>query len=445
MMKKLIFLCTLLLACTGRATAGHVLLEGWLKSSALYPGTQHKFWVSVPDAYPGGQPACLFVVLDGVNYRAPEVFDTLMAEGRMPTTIGVYVQPGRIADARGEVLRYNRSNEFDMTDGRFAAFLEQELLPAAQSLRTPDGRSLKFSSRAADRAIMGASSGGIASFNAAWQRPDLFQRVFSAVGTFVPFRGGNDLQAFVRKTEPLPLRIFLQDGTEDTWNPLFGSWYEANRMLESALLFSGYALKCDWGVSGHNGRRAAAILKEVAAWLWEGWPAPVAVGTTQNNLLQPMLLAGEDWTVSHLDVKAVRSPRGKYDAVYPDGTLAVRRHKGSNCLWQYILSDKGKPRYGQRFYWLHNMDNTLLDVGPMAFDAQGNLFVTTAIGIQICDQNGRVRGILRYPAAMQGLPVAFRIMDGQLALADRSGRVYVRRMQVRAAEKGVRPASQGQG
>ena len=132
MMKKLIFLCTLLLACAGRATAGHVLLEGWLKSSALYPGTQHKFWVSVPDSYPGGQPACLFVVLDGVNYRAPEVFDTLMAEGRMPTTIGVYVQPGRIANARGEVLRYNRSNEFDMTDGRFATFLEQELLPAAQ-------------------------------------------------------------------------------------------------------------------------------------------------------------------------------------------------------------------------------------------------------------------------------------------------------------------------
>ena len=86
---------------------------------------------------------------------------------------------------------------------------------------------------------------GIAAFTAAWFRPDLFRRVFSGVGTFVTMRGGNDLQMWVRKREPQPLKICLQDGTEDVWNPIFGHWYEGNQMLASALQFAGYLFGCE--------------------------------------------------------------------------------------------------------------------------------------------------------------------------------------------------------
>jgi hypothetical protein len=63
-----------------------------------------------------------------------------------------------------------------------------------------------------DRAIAGNSSGAIAAVAAAWNRPDAFRRVFSAIGTYVGRRGGNELPVLIRKTEPKPLRVFLQDG-----------------------------------------------------------------------------------------------------------------------------------------------------------------------------------------------------------------------------------------
>ena len=91
-----------------------------------------------------------------------------------------------------------------------------------EGLVTPDGRRVRLSHNPDDRAICGASSSGIASFSAAWNRPDLFHRVYSSVGTYVAMRGGNDYPALVRKYEPKPLRIFLQDGMKDAWNPLFG-------------------------------------------------------------------------------------------------------------------------------------------------------------------------------------------------------------------------------
>ncbi len=441
-MKHLFLLCLLI---TLPVAGKHIMLEGALKKSVLYPGTERAFWVYVPEQYQDGQTACLYMAFDGVKCQAPQVFDELIAEGKMPVTIGVFTYPGIIKNNQGEVLRYNRSNEYDMTDDRLALFLEQELLPAVEALTTPDGRHIKLSRQAKDHAIYGASSGGIASFNIAWQRPDMFSRIFSAVGTFVPFRGGNDLQAFVRKTEPLPLRIFLQDGTEDTWNPLFGSWYEANRMLESALQFAGYELKCDWSHSGHSDKRATEIFKDVMTWLWQGWPEPVKTGTTKNNLLEPLLIHGQTWMPNDGIIKKQKKKCRKYDAVYPDGTLAVKYQKGTNCLWQYIIAGNGKATNGQRFYWLHTLDNTPVKVGPMAFDANGNLYVTTSIGIQICDQNGRVRGILRWPKELTWPVRTMLIEDGQICISDARAKGFVRKMNIKQPQEGIRPKSQGQG
>ncbi len=258
MIKRLLFILILAVAAL-TARAGYVLIDGTLEKSEIYPGTVHTFQVYIPDKYDGKRPAALYVGLDGVLCNAPQVMDSLFAAGKMPCTIGVFLQPGVIKAKDGTVLRYNRCYEFDNTTEVFARFLETELLPAVEQMTTKKGKPIRLSRQPQDRMIFGLSSGGIAAFNAAWHRPDMFGKVFTGVGTFVAMRGGNDLQALVRKTEPLPLRIFIQDGSNDVWNPLFGHWYEGNQMLASALQFAGYDVQMDWSDGGHNVKRSTEI------------------------------------------------------------------------------------------------------------------------------------------------------------------------------------------
>ncbi|MDE6270660.1 MAG: lipid-A-disaccharide synthase N-terminal domain-containing protein, partial [Muribaculaceae bacterium] len=426
-----------LLAAVGLSAQASTRIEFTLSDSDIYPGTTHDVIVTVPEAYSPDSAACLYVGLDGILCNAPAVIDSLIASGEMPVTIGVFVQPGVVRDAADNVLRYNRSNEFDATDGTFGRFLAEELLPAVEALTTEDGRPIVLSANPDDHMIFGLSSGGIAAFSAAWFYPGLFHRVFSGCGTFVPMRGGNDLQALVRKNEPKPLRVFLQDGFSDTWNPLFGSWYEANAMLGTALEFAGYDCSFDWQEGGHSVRRANEIFADVMRWMWRDYPAAIIPGKTQNDMLAPMLIEGETWqAAAPLDLGGTPS------ALYPDSTLAVRTEPDSNWLWQ-SLRDPATGRYtsDQRFYWLHSPDNEVLTVGGMTFDSNGNLWVVTSAGLQICDQNGRVRAILDLPPGLDASLSCIRIeADGTVRLNG-----HARRLNVRPATPGVRPPSQGQG
>ena len=423
-----------------RAVAGHTILDGKLESSTIYPGTVHTFQVYVPDSYDGKRPAALYVGLDGVLCNAPQVMDSLIDAGKMPCTIGVFVQPGVIKDAEGTVLRYNRCYEFDSTTDLFARFLETEVLPVVEQMTTLKKKPIRLSRQPQDRMIFGLSSGGIAAFNAAWHRPDLFGKVFTGVGTFVAMRGGNDLQALVRKTEPLPLRIFIQDGTADVWNPLFGHWYEGNQMMASALEFAGYDVMTDWSDSGHNVNRATEIFSRVMQWMWRDWPAAPAVGMTQNDFLST-LITDEDkgWEKVGNGTEGNAVTR----IIFPDLTnIAMIPTTPGNTVWQYLLID-GKPSYGEPFYWLHNDDSRPLDIQTITFDGDGNLWAVTNLGIQICDQNGRVRGILRLP---QGIDPATEIdiKQGYVWLHTPTSD-WRRHLNVTSPALGVRPPSQGQG
>ena len=440
MKHKLITMALVLVTLT--ASANHTLTDGNYTSpdDGLYPGTERDFQVYVPEQYDGTHEACLYVGLDGVLCNAPQVMDSLIAIGKMPVTIGVFLQPGVIKDAEGNVLRYNRSNEFDATDATFARYLETELLPKVEMMLTPDGQTIHLSHRGCDRMIFGLSSGGIAAFTAAWHRPDLFGRVFSGVGTFVAMRGGNDLQAIVRKSEPRPLKIFLQDGSNDAWNPLFGHWYEGNRMLATALEFAGYDCQFDWSDGGHNVKRSTEIFADVMTWMWSDWPNVIPVGTTQNDFLAQLLIPGEDWQKTN----AQSSGNGMQGmTVSADCTLMVTSEPGTNYLWQYIIKN-GKPENGQRFYWLHSYDNSILKIGAMTFDGNGNLWVVTNAGIQICDQNGRVRGIITLPCDA-AIITDIIIGNNHIALVTTGNNDYIRRFNVPIPKAGVKPKSQGQG
>ena len=467
-MNKTIAIVMCVVVAALQAHAGHVMIDGSYSCPAtgLYPGTERTYQVYVPEQYTGSEPACLYVGLDGVLCNAPTVIDSLIEAGAMPVTIGVFLQPGVIRDSAGEVLRYNRSNEFDATDDRFVRFLSEELLPQVETLSTVDGRRIRLSAKPGDRMIFGLSSGGISAFVAAWHRPDCFGRVFSGVGTFVAMRGGNDLQAIVRKSEPRPLRIFLQDGSNDAWNALFGHWYEGNQMLASALNFAGYDARYDWSDGGHNVKRSTEIFADVMTWMWHDWPEPPHAGTTQNDFLNKILIADHNEWQSHKVEKASvvnaqewQERQGmtvsiggekRYAAHYPDNTLLAASAPETNFLWQWVVQPDGSLAYGERFYYLHSYDNSQLEVGPMTFDGDGNLWVLTSDGLQACDQNGRVRGILMCPVTTNFERVtAFYIGDGsinvEVALSPSMVVRYERRLAITPPETGVRPKSQGQG
>src|SRR4029434_6438394 len=204
----------------------------------------------------------------------------------MPVTIGVFVAPGvvKATDANAALDRFNRSFEYDGLGDNYARFLLEELLPEVETKKTSDGRPIRLSRNGNDRAIGGSSSGAICAFTAAWEQPEAFSRVFSAIGTYVGLRGGDRYHTLIRKFEPKPIRIFLQDGSNDN-NIYGGDWWMANQTMERALTFAGYEVQHVWGEGGHNGRHGAALFPDAMRWLWKDWPQPVQVGQTKNNTL----------------------------------------------------------------------------------------------------------------------------------------------------------------
>jgi gluconolactonase len=491
-------------------------------SSSIFPGTVRDYWVYVPAQY-DGQPACVMVFQDGAGmvkpddgWRVPTVFDNLIAARQMPVTIGVFVSPGVLPAASPTALpRYNRSFEYDGLGDRYARFLLEELLPEV-------GKTHKLSDDPECRAIAGGSSGAIAAFTAAWERPDAFRRVFSAIGTYVGLRGGDGYPVLIRKTEPKPLRVFLQDGSNDQ-NIYGGNWYLSNLQMLSALEFAGYEVNHAWGDGGHTGKQAAAILPEALRWLWKDFPAKkIATGANPKQPVMEVLAPGEGWTLVgegyHFTEGPTANARGelyfsdrKANRIYKvglDGKVAVFAenaggpngmmvgpderlyvcqtdrqrvaaydpggkmtviatglepndlaisHQGDvyvtdpnhKQLWlidrkhgkrvvdtgitfpngltftpdqslllvadthgRFVYSFQVQPDGGlsqkQPFCHLHIPD-TQLDSGAdgLKVDADGRLYVATHLGVQLCDQAGRVTGIINRPPGRWLANIAF--------------------------------------
>jgi enterochelin esterase-like enzyme/sugar lactone lactonase YvrE len=528
-------------------------------NSTIFPGTKRTYWVYVPTAYTPDKPACLAVGLDGILYGGATVFDNLIAGGEIPVTIAVFVASGTIVDETEEDIRYNRSNEFDNTDETFSRFLIEELLPEVEKLKTADGRIIRLSKDPNDRMIYGNSSGGICAFTVAWERPDQFARVYTGVGTYVSMRGGHEYHALIRKTEPKPIRIFLQDNDKDSWNLLFGSWYDANLNMESALSFAGYEVAHSWGIDGHSGKNAQEIFPDVMRWLWKGWPHKVECGFSRNNMLERILDKESKWEEMNLGFipqsplvsnangevfisdtegmirtlnnnnEQLKLSSGEYllacsgkriyigdskgnilaysngkkkavirnlngiegllvtadDKMYvtqrntdnqrsiwlydpndnkklvdkvayggfqlalsPNHKMLVCSEEHSHWLYNYVIEDDKAISYRQRWYWLHNKYNYDHDKkGNMTFDIEGNLYVATTMGVQICDQNGRVRGILTLPSG-QISSLCFGGENRDILYVISGGKLYSRKMNVKGFTPDMQPVaykSQGAG
>jgi gluconolactonase len=272
------------------------VLKFTLDHSAIFPGTTRDYWIYIPAQYQPGKPACVYINQDGIQWKAPTVFDNLIYKNEMPVTIGVFVTPGKVMATNTTVAqdRYNRSFEYDGLGNAYAKFVLNELLPEVEKQKASDGRIIRLSKNGNDRAIGGSSSGAVCAFTAAWEYPGEFSRVFSAIGTYVGLRGADRYPSLIRKYEPKPIRVFLQDGANDL-NIYGGDWYKANEMMERALSFAGYEVNHVWGEEGHNGNQGTAIFPDAMRWLWKDWPKPVAAGASHNQVLSDILVPGAGW------------------------------------------------------------------------------------------------------------------------------------------------------
>ena len=270
---------------------GKVLGPFAWNTSKLYPGTTRNFWIYEPAQYDELVPACSLIIQDGLDrakgWKLPTVMDNLIHQKAMPVTVGIFIDHGKVIPNHKDAQpRFNRSFEYDGLGDLYARFLLEEILPEVQKTHN-------LSQDPNNRAIGGASSGAICAFTAAWERPDAFRRVLSTIGTYVGLRGGHEYPTLIRKTENKPIRVFLQDGSNDL-NIYAGDWWTANLDMLSALMFSGYDVHHVWGEGGHNGKHGTAIMPDALRWLWRDYPQPIKVGTPAKRRTQ-LPIDGEDW------------------------------------------------------------------------------------------------------------------------------------------------------
>src|SRR5271170_1522445 len=278
------------------------LSEKLSHTSKIYDGMKSEYWIYVPAQYDPETPAALMVFQDGEwyldrkgNNPALYVIDNLIAQKKIPVMIAVFINPGDIETSPGTptyslVKKYSnewqrtlkdsmRSTLYDTVSDRYVRFLHLEVLAEVES---------KYNIRkdAYSRAITGLSSGGICSFNAAWQMPDQFSRVISWIGSFTSIQwkedpaipdGGQDYPEKILREPAHNLRVWLQDGSNDQENDRYGSWPLANIRIANALKLKNYDFHFSFGQGTHNSGHGAAEFPAEMTWLWRDYdPAKAA-------------------------------------------------------------------------------------------------------------------------------------------------------------------------
>ena len=276
--------------------------------SKIYDGMKGDYWIYVPAQYKSDTPAALMVFQDGEGYThrdgnnpALNVIDNLVAQKKIPVMIAVFINPGDISDSPGTptyefVKAYSgkwqrslkdsmRSTLYDTVSDRYVRYLRDEILADVAA---------KYSLRkdSYSRAITGLSSGGICSFNAAWQMPDQFSRVISWIGSFSSIQwredpsvpdGGQDYPDKILRGEKRNIRVWLQDGSEDL-DLRYGNWPLANLRMANALKAKEYDFHFSYGKGTHNSGHGAAEFPAEMIWLWRDYdPAK----TSQTYEIEP--------------------------------------------------------------------------------------------------------------------------------------------------------------
>jgi enterochelin esterase family protein len=245
--------------------------------SKVFPGTVRQYWVYVPAQYTPDKPACVLVFQDGQRatnpngqLRIPQVMENLIAKKQMPVTIGIFITPGQVGDemqfGKGNNPS-NRSFEYDSLGDAYARFIVDEMLPEV-------GKTYNLTKDPEGRAIGGTSSGAICAFTVAWERPDQFRKVVSCIGSFTNLRGGHVYPELIRKSDPKPIRIFLEDTLHDNPKPEDPrrDWHVQNEAMVAALKEKGYDMTYRWAEGTHSDAHGGSIMPDMLRWIWRDYP-----------------------------------------------------------------------------------------------------------------------------------------------------------------------------
>lgn len=273
-----------------------VLSPKFTHISKLYDGMVSDYWIYVPAQYDPKTPAAVMVFQDGSgainrdgNNPALNAIDNLIAQKQIPIMICVFINPGDIADSPGTptyafVEKFSkewkrtlkdsmRSTLYDTVSDRYVHFLRDEVLAEV-------GSKYNLRKDAYSRAITGQSSGGICSFNAAWQAPEEFSRVLSWIGSFTAIQwkerddihdGGQDYPEKILREPKRNIRVWLADGATDQENDRHGSWPLANIRMANALKLKDYDFHFSFDKGTHNGAQGAAEFPASMVWLWRDY------------------------------------------------------------------------------------------------------------------------------------------------------------------------------
>jgi enterochelin esterase-like enzyme len=263
--------------------------------SKIYDGMKSDYWIYVPAQYDPKTPVAVMIFQDGGWYTdrdgnnpALNVVDNLIAQKKIPAMICIFINPGDISDSPGTrtynfVKAYSekwkrtlkdsmRSTLYDTVSDRYARFLRDEILAEV-------GAKYNLRKDAYSRAITGLSSGGICSFNAAWQMPDQFGRVISWIGSFSAIQwkedpaipdGGQDYPDKILREPKRNIRVWLQDGSEDL-DLRYGNWPLGNLRMANALKAQEYDFHFSYGKGTHNSAHGAAEFPAEMIWLWRDY------------------------------------------------------------------------------------------------------------------------------------------------------------------------------
>jgi predicted alpha/beta superfamily hydrolase len=236
--------------------------------------------VYVPAQYVPGTEAPFIVGADGPDQMLFTALDALIAQKRVPPVIAISIGNGS-GDAQGS----QRGLEYDTMSGRYAEFVETEVLPLVEQqyqvrlTKDPDGR-----------ATMGCSSGAAAAMIMAWYRPDLYRRVLSYSGTYVnqqwpssadtPHGAWEFHERLIPGSPRKPIRIWLEVGDRDLLNPNamrdgMHDWVLANENMAKVLAAKGYDYQFVFARNAGHCDRAVKqqTLPAALEWLWRGYRA----------------------------------------------------------------------------------------------------------------------------------------------------------------------------
>jgi iron(III)-enterobactin esterase len=239
-----------------------------------------KVAVYVPKDYVPGSVVPFIVGADGPDRMLFTALDGLISEHKLPIMIAISIGNGS-GDAQGS----ERGLEYDTMSGRYAEFVEHEVLPLVE-----EKAQVKLTHDADGRATMGGSSGGSCALIMAWFHPELYHRVLTYSGTYINQQWPYDPKTpqgawgfhdhLIPESPRKPIRIWMEVGDKDLYNPNLmrdnmHDWVEANERMAKVLAAKAYHYQFVFAENAGHVDRATRMqtLPEALEYLWQGYHA----------------------------------------------------------------------------------------------------------------------------------------------------------------------------